>query len=152
EIPVDKSPTPEMSGKCVRDSAVFPAALAARALSITSSAERLRSRALDFLLREMDPDGLWCYPSSESPDYDWVPLDTDDTAIASTALSAAGQRLPNNRALLVAQRERNGLFRTWIPRWWRHPYRFYRFFRYTTAEVRDVDAVINANIVIYLGN
>jgi len=27
----------------------------------------------------------------------------------------------------------------------------YRFFRYTTADVRDVDAVINANVVIHLG-
>ncbi len=152
EIPIEISPTPEMNGECVLDSAVFPAALAARALSITPSAERLRSRALAFLLREMNPEGLWCYPCSESPHYDYVPLDTDDTAIASTALAAAGRRFPNNRALLLAQRERNGLFRTWIPRWWRHPRRFYRFFRYTTAEVRDVDAAINANIVVYLSD
>src|SRR5215471_10027937 len=54
EIPIDKSPTSEMSDNCVPDSSVFPAALAARALSITSSAERLRSRALDFLQREMN--------------------------------------------------------------------------------------------------
>jgi hypothetical protein len=152
EIPIDMSPTPEMTGNLLPDSAVFPAAIAARVLSITPSAERVRSRALDFLLREMDTDGLWCYPSSDSPTYDHVPLDTDDTAIASTALAAAGQRFPNNRALLLAQRERNGLFRTWIPRWWRHPRRFYRFFRNTTAEVRDVDAAINANIVVYLGD
>src|SRR5207244_9026000 len=95
EIPIEISPTPEMNGECVLDSAVFPAALAARALSITPSAERLRSRALDFLLREMNPEGLWCYPCSESPHYDYVPLDTDDTAIASTALAAAGRRSPN---------------------------------------------------------
>src|SRR5437868_8023100 len=107
EIPIEISPTPEMNGECVLDSAVFPAALAARALSITPSAARLRSRALDFLLREMNPEGLWCYPCSESPHYDYVPLDTDDTAIASTALAAAGRRFPNNRALLLAQRERN---------------------------------------------
>ena len=152
EIPIEKSSNPEMNGKCVPDSAVFPAAIAARALSLTSSAERLRSLAVDFLLREVDRDGLWGYPSSASPHHDWVPLDTDDTAIASTALAAAGRSFPNNRALLLAQREHNGLFRTWIPRWWRHPVRFYRFFRNTTAEVHDVDAAINANIVVYLGD
>ncbi len=151
EIPIETSPTPDMSGDCVRDPVVFPAALAARALSITSSAARVRSRALDFLVREMEPDGLWRYPSSEHPGHDHIPLDVDDTSIASAALVAAGRRFPNNRALLLANRERGGLFRTWVVRWWPHPRKTYRFFRHTTADVRDVDAVINANVVIYLG-
>lgn len=151
EIPIETSPTPEMSGDCVRDPVVFPAALAARALSITSSAARVRSRALDFLLREMEPGGLWRYPSSEHPGHDHIPLDVDDTSIASAALAAAGRNFPNNRTLLLANRERSGLFRTWIVRWWPHPRKTYRFFRYTTAEIRDVDAVIDANVVIYLG-
>jgi hypothetical protein len=150
EIPIEISPTPEMSAACVREPVVFPAALAARALSITPSAARVRSRALDFLLREMEPDGLWRHPSSEKPGYYYTPLDVDDTSIASAALAAAGHRFPNNRALLLAQRERSGLFRTWIVRWWRHPLMTYRFFKYT-AERRDVDAVVNANAVIYLG-
>jgi len=150
EIPIETSPTPEMSGDCVREPVVFPAALAARALSITPSAERVRSRALDFLLREMDPEGLWRHPSSEKPEHYGTPLDLDDTAIASTALAAAGRPFPNNRAVLLAHRERSGLFRTWILRW-RHPLLLYRFFRLTTSTVRDVDAVINANVVIYLG-
>jgi hypothetical protein len=151
EIVIETSPTVEMTGDCVRDPVVFPAALAARALSITSSAARVRSRALDFLLREMDSDGLWRYPSSEHPGHDHIPLDVDDTSIASAALAAAGRRFPNNRALLLANRERSGLFRTWIVRWWPHPRLTYRFFRHTTADMRDVDAVINANAVIYLG-
>ena len=152
EIPVDTSSTPDMSGPCAPDSAVFPAALAARALATTSSAERVRSRALDFLQREMDGDGLLGYPSRASQHFGHVPLDTDDTAVASTALAAAGRRFPDNRAILLAQRGRNGLFRTWMPRWLQHPRRFYRFFRNTTAEVRDVDAAINASIVAYLGD
>jgi len=151
EIPIETSPTPEMSGDCVRDPVVFPAALAARALSITASAARVRSRALDFLLREMEPDGLWRYPSSEHPGHDHIPLDVDDTSIASAALAAAGRSFPNNRALLLANRERSGLFRTWIVRWWPHPRKTYHFFRHTTADIRDVDAVIDANVVIYLG-
>src|SRR5262249_8543546 len=82
-----------------------------------------------------------------------TPFDLDDTAIASTALAAAGRPFPNNRALLLAYRERTGLFRTWIVRWWRHPLRTCRFFFFRhIAEVRDIDAVINANVIIYLGN
>ena len=151
EIPIETSPTPEMSGDCVRDPVVFTTALAARALSITSSATRVRSLALDFLTREMEPDGLWRYPSREHPGHDHIPLDVDDTSIASAALEAAGRRFPNNRALLLANRNRRGLFRTWIVRWWPHPRKIYRFFRHTTANLGDVDAVINANVVIYLG-
>jgi hypothetical protein len=150
EIPIEISPIPEMSGDCVREPVVFPAALAARALSITPSAERVRSRALDFLRREMDPDGLWRHPSSDKPGHYYTPPDLDDTSIASAALLAAGLRFPDNRSFLLGHRERSGLFRTWVVRWWRHPLMTYRFFRYT-AKVRDVDAVVNANVVIYLG-
>ena len=51
EIPIDKASNPDMKGTLVPDSAVFPAALAARALSITPSADRIHARALDFLHR-----------------------------------------------------------------------------------------------------
>jgi len=152
EIPIETAPNPEMSGDRVRDPVTFPAAIAARALSIAPSAARVRSRALDFLMREMEPDGLWRYPSNEHPGHDHIPLDVDDTSIASAAFVAAGRRFPDNRALLLANRNRRGLFRTWIVRWWPHPRKIYRFFRETTANMGDVDAVINANVVIYLGS
>jgi hypothetical protein len=151
EIPIEASPTPEMTGDCVRDPVVFTTALAARALALTPSAAGVRTRALDFLMREMEPDGLWRYPSLEHPGHDHIPLDVDDTSIASAALVAAGRRIPDNRALLVANRNRRGLFRTWIVRWWPHPRKIYRFFRESTANMGDVDAAINANVVSYLG-
>jgi hypothetical protein len=150
EIPIEISDTAAMSGDCSRQPCVFPAALAARALSITPSAERVRSRALDFLQREMSRDGLWRHPSRELREHLDTPLDVDDTSIASTALAAAGRPFPDNRPLLLANRERSGLFLTWMPRWWRHPFRTFRFFR-TIAEPHDVDAVVNANVVLYLG-
>jgi hypothetical protein len=152
EIPIEMSPNPEMTGDRVRDPVVFGAALAARALSITPSAARVRLRALDFLQREMEPDGLWRYPSTEHAGHDYIPLDVDDTSLASAALENSGRPVPNNRALLLANRNRKGLFRTWIVRWWPHPRRMYDFFRLTTANVGDVDSVINANVVIYLGD
>jgi hypothetical protein len=150
EIPIEISPTADMSGDCVREPVVFPAAVAARALAITSVAERVRSRALDFLLHEMESGGLWRHPSSDKSGHHYTPLDLDDTAIASAALVVAGRPFPNNRDVLVAQREKNGLFRTWMPRWWRHPIMTYRFFKYV-AKPHDIDSVINANVVAYLG-
>jgi hypothetical protein len=150
EIPIEMSPNGDMSGDSVREPVVFPTAVAARALSITPLAANIRARALDFLLREMEPDGLWRHPSSDKPGHDDTPLDLDDTSIASVALEAAGRPFPDNRALVLAEREPNGLFRTWIVRWWSRPLITYRFFRYV-AKPHDVDAVVNANVVIYLG-
>jgi hypothetical protein len=151
EIPIEISPTPDMTGECVREPCVFPAALTARTLSITSAAARVRSRALDFLEREMHRDGLWRHPSSDKAQHYDTPLDVDDTSLASVALAAAGREVPDNRRFLLANRDRRGLFKTWIVRWWPHPVLTHRFFRYTTAEVGDVDAVVIANVVIYLG-
>jgi len=150
EIPIEISPSPEMSSDCVREPVVFPAAVAARALSITPSACRVRSRALDFLLHEMDSDGLWRHPSSDKPEHYLTPLDVDDTSLAAAALAADGREFPDNRPFLIANREPNGLFRTWIVRWKPHPRLTRSFFRHT-AETRDVDAVVCANVVFYLG-
>ena len=152
ELPIEVSLTPDMTGECIREPCVFPTALAARTLSITSAADRVRSRALDFLEREMHPDGLWRHPSSDKPMHYDTPLDVDDTSIASVARAAAGRQVPDNRHFLIAKRDGRGLFKTWIVRWWPHPLLTYRFFKYTTAEVGDVDAVVVANVVIYLGD
>ena len=150
EIPIEISPNAEMRDGCVREPVVFPAALAARVLSDAPAALRVRARALDFLEREMDPAGLWRHPSSDKPQHYDTPLDVDDTALASAAFLSAGRPVPDNRRVLIDNREPNGLFRTWIVRWKPHPLLTRRFFRYT-AETRDVDAVVMANVVYYLG-
>src|SRR5689334_19740248 len=140
-----------MTGECIREPCVFPTALAARMLSITPAADVVRSRALDFLEREMHPDGLWRHPSSAKPMHYDTPLDVDDTSLASVALVNDGRPVPDNRRLLIANRNRRGLFKTWIVRWWPHPMLTYRFFKYT-AKVDDVDAVVIANVIAYLGD
>lgn len=150
EIPIEIAATAEMHGERAREPVVFCAALAARALALTPEAARVRTRACDFLLREMKPGGLWRHPSSEKPDHYATPLDVDDTAIASAALREAGLRFPDNRRLLLRQRQHGGLFRTWIVRWWPHPLLTRHFFKYV-AEPGDVDSVVNANAVLYLG-
>lgn len=152
EIPIEIARTPDMSGNCAREPVVFSTALAARILSITPSAGRVRSRALDFLQGEMSPDGLWRHPSREFSKNLDLPLDLDDTAIASAALAAAGRPFPDNRPRLLAYRNRSGLFQTWIVPWSRHPLRTFRFlWHYRYTRVLSIDAVINANVVLYLG-
>jgi hypothetical protein len=147
------------------DPAIFPSALAALCLSFWPPAQRLRARICDFLIKEMDPNGLWRHWPSSHPLHRSLPPDLDDTSCASAALATAQLRCPDNRQLLLANRDGDGLFLTWlIPRlrWsgaahvavtWRqvaHLPTLVAFFRKTSAAPADVDAVVNANALFYL--
>jgi hypothetical protein len=144
------------------DPAIFPTALIAYSLSFCSQAEPMRQRAAAFLLREQDRFGLWRHWPRRHAHRIAIPPDVDDTSCASAALVAAGEQGPANARLLLANRNRDGLFLTWIlPRRPVHaalavgqlaraPF-LYRFFRQTSAEPDDVDAVVNANALFYLG-
>jgi hypothetical protein len=139
------------SGKI--DSSIFPTALAAWSLSFADQASAVRDRALDFLLAEMEPRGLWKHWSREHPYQHQLPPDLDDTSCASAALARAGRTFPDNRELLLRNRNRRGLFYTWklTLTQLRHPLVTLAFFRKTSAKPFDVDAVVNANVLHYLG-
>jgi len=139
------------SGKT--DPSLFPTALAAHALSFAPTAEGVRNRAIDFLDREMDSRGLWRHWPASHPHAHELPPDLDDTSCASAALLAAHRTFPDNRRLLLTNRNRRGLFYTWklSVRELRHPFVLFFFFRKTSAHPFDVDAVVNANVLHYLG-
>jgi len=145
ELPVSASGTP--------DPAVFPTAVIAHALSCAPSARHVRDRALDFLEAEMDPRGLWRHWPARHPHHTIIPPDLDDTACASAALARAGRAVPDNRQRLLDNRTSSGLFRTWLITRVeaRHPLTLFGFFRSTSAKPFDVDAVVNANVLHYLG-
>lgn len=136
------------------DPSVFPTALAAHALSFAPQAAHVRDRALDFLLREMEPRGLWKHWTREHPHHHQLPPDLDDTSCASAALTRAGRTFPDNRALLLRNRNRRGHFYTWklTLTQLRHPLVAFAFFTKTSAKPFDVDAVVNANALHYLGD
>jgi hypothetical protein len=145
ELPVLASGKPDPS--------IFPTALAAQCLASAPGAAGIRARALDFLLAEMDGRGLWKHWPRAHPQQAQLPPDLDDTSCASAALLAAGRTFPDNRALLLGNRDRRGLFRTWklTLAQLRHPLTTYAFFTRTSAKPFDVDAVVNANVLFYLG-
>jgi len=145
ELPVNASGTP--------DPAVFPTAVMVHALSWAPGAQRVHDRALDFLQSEMDPRGLWRHWPARHPHHAIIPPDLDDTACASAALERAGRPLPDNRHRLIGNRTSAGLFRTWVITRVeaRHPITLYGFFTRTSAKPFDVDAVVNANVLHYLG-
>lgn len=163
EIPVCTTSDPQMQERLVPDPSVFPTALAAHCLSFAGPGARpILDRAHAFLLGEMDRNGLWRHWTREHPLHRQLPPDLDDTSCATAALAAAGLARPENERLMLANRTRQGLFLTWIiprPRWngrahlratlpqLRHPATLFLFFRRTSAEPGDVDAVVNANVL-----
>lgn len=128
-------------------------------------------RALDYLRREMSGPGLWRYWNRDAT---WegrrilgfIPADLDDTASHSWLLRKHGTAFPDNRHLLLHNRDGRGLFFTWfVPRaratadlrYWRAVLgevtlaRMTVFWKTTEAGYSDVDAVVNANVLLYLG-
>ncbi|MDQ4087427.1 MAG: hypothetical protein M3177_05395, partial [Pseudomonadota bacterium] len=157
---------PDMAGACSDDASVFPTALIAHCLSFAPAADALRERALDFLAAQMDRHGLWRHWTHGHPQYAQLPPDLDDTSCASAVLAQGGRAFPDNRRLLLANRDRSGLFFTWfVPRprvtaaahmrvtlpQLLHAPTLWLFFARTSAAPYDVDAVVNANALSYLG-
>jgi hypothetical protein len=165
ELPVFASTDPSLAEDCVADPSVFPTALAAHSLAWCREADPVRTRALAFLEAEMDRHGLWRHWTREHPQARQLPPDLDDSSCAAAAL-ADPDRLAGNRPILLGNRRSDGLFLTWVlPRLkgggaahrraaWpqlRHLPTLILFFRKTSADPGDVDAVVNANALFRLG-
>src|SRR5436190_14936990 len=71
-------------------------------------------RALVPLRSGMEPPGVWRHWPREHPRFDELAVDLDDTAWLSTVLRRHGVAVPDNRSLLLAARDRRGLFFTWV--------------------------------------
>lgn len=165
ELPVFASLDPAMADCAEPDPSVFPTAVAAQALAFCPEAATVRDRACRFLLGEMDRNGLWRHWTRRHPHVRSLPADLDDTSCASAALGDPAPAAAN-RPILLANRRRDGLFLTWViprMRWtgaahvraWlpqlAHLPTLFMFFRATSAAPADVDAVVNANSLFYLG-
>lgn len=127
--------------------------------------------ALAYLRREMTGSGLWRYWNRDAiwegrRIISFIPADLDDTASHSWLLRRYGIPFPDNRSLLLRNRDDQGRFYTWfVPRfraftdlrYWIAVLRemtlgrMILFWRTTEAAYNDVDAVVNANVLLYLG-
>lgn len=152
---------------CVVDSSPFPTALIAYSLGFADCdrARAMLERAVRFFLAEMEGPGVWRYWTKRHRHHAAIPPDLDDTACVSYVLRREGAAFPSNRGLLLANRDRRGLFYTWLaPRWppppslgfWRvalrlNPVKLFAFWRLNESEPDDVDCVVNANVLLYLG-
>jgi hypothetical protein len=134
-------------------------------------AQGMIARGLDYFRAEMTGGGLWRYWNRDA---EWggrkisafIPADLDDTANVSYLLRRHGVRFPDNRALMVLNRNRAGLYYTWLilrpaptlsPPYWLTMLRELTveratlFWKTTEAGYLDIDGVVNANVLLYLG-
>lgn len=162
------SPDPQMARDCLPDSSPFPTALIVYCLSFSQDpvARSMIEKAVRFLKREKEWPGVWRYWTAGHSRHFGIPPDLDDTACVSYVLRQNGHRL-RNRGILLANRNREGLFHTWVvPRrglrlsvaYWcallstaMKPACREAFFSENEAAPDDVDGVVNANVLFYLG-
>ena len=154
----------------VPDTLKFITALGAVALDEIGDprATLVVDRAVTFLRSERESCAQWRYWSQENPQYDFTPPDADDTACASLGVATRRDRTRSNVALLLANRDPEGRFYTWLVprsfpldpcRAWalRDEYRSAvkrrreELWSTTEAESDDVDGVVNTNVIRYLG-
>jgi hypothetical protein len=129
------------------DSSVFTTAVLAYSLSFCKWPEvhEMKEAALDFLLREMHAPGFWRYWTSDSSNT--IPIDLDDTACASLAMSVNGRSFPANFGRIGENRDKNGRFLTWL-----FDERLKSFKEDLPVTERwNIDPVVNANLLAYLG-
>jgi hypothetical protein len=158
------------SGETAPDPSVFATSLIAYSLSFCEDARarEMLDRAAEHLVGQMESPGVWRHWTREHESYHGLPADLDDTACISMALRRAGADPPANSELVLANRDPNGRFYTWlVARWpparqlgiWRlaarrlrHPLSARMFWRWSSAAPDDVDGVVNANALAYLGD
>lgn len=164
-----RSTHPTMAEDCEFDSSPFPTSLIAYSLSFSESlkAKEMINRAIKFFLTEMEGGSVWRYWTSIHQYHKNIPPDLDDITCVSSILKQDGIFFPDNKKLILANRNRQGLFFTWLaPRfsfplslaYWRvigreslKPISLYYFWKLNESQLNDIDCVVNANVLFYLG-
>ena len=161
------SPHQLLEENCRPDYSTFQTAQIIYCLEFTKSEKvnEIVEKAVRFLVSTMQDGCVWRYTCSPNPDY--LPPDVDDTACISFLLRRHGISFPDNTQVILGNRNAHGLFYTWIlPRlrwttqmpYWRVALRqllklpqLSWFYRVTECKPNDIDMVVNANVVHYLG-
>ncbi|MEG4805113.1 phytanoyl-CoA dioxygenase family protein [Microcoleus sp. ARI1-B5] len=154
----------EATKNLVFDSSPFVTSLIVYSLSFLSyesKVQQLIKRGLGFLSQEMESGGLWRYWSSKNEKHNAAPPDLDDVCCASYVLKMNGIPIQPNTAIILDNRNQQGLFYTWLlPRTIRgivlNLLTLGKRFSYLdkfwkTTDKDDICCVVNANVLLYLG-
>lgn len=162
----------EMLGDARPDSNIFPTALIGASLLFLRQKPGVLSvlqKAAEFLRGQMGRGGTWNHFTNGHPLRAFCPQDADDTACVAHFLEAMEVSFPKEHtaSLLLHNRRKDGLFYTWFAlRMKTNPQRLYwqlalkelkqpvknlLFWQKMECKRNDVDAVVNANVLFYLG-
>ena len=164
------SPDENMQEWCFLDSNVFCTAIISSCVlkvHLNEKRDKILDLAVRFLSYEMMRGGLWNFFTKVNVRFKAVPADADTTSYTSSVLEQLGIDFPNNKALLLENRDKDGLFFTWIVlrrnstltlsnlkvigRELKRPFHTLYFWFKHEVKRRDVDAVVNANTLFYIG-
>jgi len=120
---------------CNFDSSPFTTTFVLYALNDLKNekAKHITEKAINFLLEEQEKGGIWRYWSSRNTKK--IAPDLDDISTISFILKINNINFDNNYKLIRNNINENGLFFTWI----------------SPEHENDIDCVVNANILMYLG-
>lgn len=164
------APDDAMSVWCVPDSSVFPASLIMNALVPlmgNPKVDQMLERSAGFLQYQAMRGGVWNNFTRWHQLFPFCPPDTDSTVYASKALQTLNKDYVANHGILLANRNSAGLFYTWYAlrpnkvrnkNFWllllrelKHPVTSFFFWRRNECTRYDIDGVVNANALFYLG-
>ena len=155
------------------DSSIFPSSLIGSSLCFLKEypiARDMLAKTGWFLRCQMGRGATWNHYTNSHMLRALCPQDADDTACVSKLLEQCGVDFPSaqNISLLLDNRRKDGLFYTWITfrllpntnkDYWLlalkeflHPLKSFMFWQKMECKKNDVDAVVNANILYYLGD
>ncbi|RZK24564.1 MAG: hypothetical protein EOO43_07420 [Flavobacterium sp.] len=154
----------------IHDSSVFPTSLIGYSLlNLTHIPEvrEIHERSAGFLQYQSLRGGIWPHFTSWTALYKVCPPDVDNTSCASKLLQALNKDYIPNRKMLLLNRAKSGLFYSWYTlrfnwvwnkdywllclRDFKYPITALLFWKNVEARRYDVDAVVNSNVLFYLG-
>ncbi len=116
EFPTVRGRLPKLEDERSFESTTFATSYVLHSLSHVdrSPAPVLADGAADFLESVMERHGVWRYWTARDRRHSSIPPDLDDTCCASAALRDVGRAPIANHDLILANRNRAGLFYTWL--------------------------------------
>lgn len=166
------APDDKMVEWCVPDSTTFPTSMISACLLPMRKHVKVASvlsSAAGFLQYQRMAGSVWNYFTKWNSLFAYTPADADDTVFASYVLKTLGYEVPCNKKHLLANRNSQGLFYTWfvlrptkfnylkpeylkiMGRELKRPLHAVLFWFKHEACRGDIDAVVNANLLFYLG-
>ncbi len=149
---------------------VFPAILIGLSLQHMADvgpAGGILRQLAGFLQDNMNRFGCWQHFTREHPLYTITPCDLDLTAMASAFLTGMGVPIPDNRAAILSNKTPDRRLYTWYTfrrslnlhpanlycclQELRNPVKTYLFWKHFECDRDDTDAVVNANVLSYIG-